>query len=242
MVYLKKILPLAPFRLKEHQRNKEHLNWRTVTQVESKESKVIEILQGEPSTIYPGCPERACGHNTADTTSQLCPLQSVIVIQWKLYTSLMTNCAFSVEYISLAHFWMIKIKGLFYSFIPCNIIFQFFSWTKQIPQGNVQKFDGCFLSEIKLILHFHIYELIDTDLFTASGTCKWLYQCPRGTELKPHSPVMIALAHNSNGAVLKRSNSFVLIDYGWASGQCGCVIWSLCFLWERLTLFPYAHR
>lgn len=135
MVYFLKILPLAPFRLKEHQRNKEHLNWRAVTQVESKESKVIEILQGEPSTIYPGCPERACGHNTADTTSQLCPLQSVIVIQWKLYTSLMTNCAFSVEYISLGHFWMIKIKGLFYSFIPCDIIFQFFV-KKTDPSGK----------------------------------------------------------------------------------------------------------
>lgn len=93
-------------------------NWTDLQWLVEKaeKEKLLRFCRGELNNIYLGRPERACGHSTADTMSQRCPLplQSLVVISWnflKGWFLLWWTISVRAPLVSLT-FYSIQLKDL----------------------------------------------------------------------------------------------------------------------------------
>lgn len=139
----------------------------------------------EQSTIYLDCPERACGHNTADTTSKWCPLPSLMVIKQE------TSKICRVLSQSCGHFLYLKVFLIHPDNRSVLKLWSGFKYNSAdvceqkkwralrvresvhcpVREGNSRptlfgKVDGHFTTKW--------FYLTGTSLFIAGSTCKWL--------------------------------------------------------------------
>lgn len=136
-------------------------------------------------------------------------------------------CSIKIHNLSLAH------RILFHSGKKEKWMHDFMNsdWTKQINERV-----RCCSAELRIIWSHQMF----MHFMATSLTNRWIVTLLYNPEMgryqfeESSAPTCRRTAFRCNISTVALIS--VLIDYGWASGQCRCVFWSLCSSREHLTV------